>query len=1314
MTDIFSPGPRSGLDITPTQLPTDSWQLYEEKRKREATTSTGDYFGAMWRQDSPVDGLVAHTVGRQFAPDPAYAAFEPNEYKRLTDGLPQEFHKEFYAATSKEHADFIRMRLDDKMSDMQKLGDLGIAGTTGRLLFGLVEPSNLLAGVLSGGVSSAYLGTARAAQTFRKARGAAAVEGAAAELTAAAQRAGSKGAMTAGLTNAALMNAGFEKLRQSVNFEDDAGQVLESAVIGTLFATPFVALNSREWSRVAGAADLDRRAIKAVRKVQSGEALDAEDHITIKEFNDASARIAEVETGRRAPEVIYVDSKGVATKQSDRVLYVDGSGRVGHELPEGNLGFFREQLRHELREELSSVLGPRASAAAAAPTPVQNADDIMRQVAREQAEDKRFAAHKRAMAELLGIRGERLNKRLQKLEAEAPIGGPDKRVAAQAQSEQLLTNLEAHLKDGDFSRALEQVHARKQVELDELHLAGKIDAEQRTSMKEALGRDVEDARVEAHAESELADDFQPFGKNTAGGAQAGGTHIEQVDVSPDVDNLTSYSKARFDIFARLNASSNPAVRELGHLMVKDAIGNSKNWAQRETVTERKRRIQRTLGGKFHWEAREAFDDASKALGLGVVDRWKYHETFYEDITRAARGETLESPADAHPFIERAASTMREVYADMAKIAEKSGLEGAEFLKPNATYVNRVWNHNNIREATATHGEATVVQLLADAIQVPGLRGNVDKAGRFLKAVMRLEHDHRLQDIQLHARDMVALRKELEAAKLSKDEIDGIVDVMFEQKQGDPDAGKPGNLRYRFDLDETHMVETPNGELRLSSLFENDSRLLIDKYLNTMAGHSALAERGIKSQAEFRARIEEAQKWHAGNESMSKDAVRINDEVQILDDMNSFVIGRPMSVQAFSRMDRAMGAFRAYTRSVFLGQLGVAAAFELKNAVGLASFRALSQQSPTFTGILSMLRSGRLPNRELAQFIEAFSGFGLERAAAHARQHEVSDFTYDRGLTRAENFANTASHAVDIISGNNFITSATRQFSAAMMIQKLHNFATKTGPLDETQIQRLVNNGIDREHLPAVLDDLKAHAKTSKSGTVLEIDYEGWQAKNQKTFDMFVTAFNREVRDAIQDHDIGETGMWMHRTWGKVMSELRTFNLAAHSKQFLKGIHYRDRTTAMTWSLSFAGECLAYSMQQSINFAHNPAELEKRLNPDMIWRAALQRMSVLGISSYLLDTGNYVLTGDPMFKKGGTTNTDNRNLFMTPSFMAANRLLNSATGAASAANPFSADRLTKQNAKDMMSTLPGGNTWVMRNINDYVSSQFPKRELNARQ
>lgn len=1322
--------------VTPQPAP-DAWSLYEEKRKREQDATAGTYLGAMWRQDSPVDGIVASVVGNQMTPDPTYVAYEPNEWAKLTDGIPEEFHKEFYSATSAAHAQFIRSRLQDKMSDVANLGDLGFVGNAGRVLFGFVEPSSLLAGVASGGIYGAVRGVSGVAGASR-ALGAARVAGsvdraetAAEQLARAAVREGRAPALAAGVAGGAAFNATFEAVRQAVNFEDDNAMVLEAGLIGAAFSAPFVALRAHEMNKVARTADLERRVLGVVRKERDGIPLDGNDIDAVHEYRDTLQTVQDIETGKvRAEEQPLPQADGPAAVDPARALAIKSAAAASStrraeafdkleaqaaRSKEGQLNelWSEGQMRRgEEAQRIAEILDTVNAGTKDAPNAMQMA---FTKAALRKADAAEVQARKARRDAKAALKAQTAPVAVAP-DATVPLAAPAAPAVAPPLAPEAVDPVGMQVSwgaadGGTYVGTVVGKYPNGRLKVDTMPdaLPGEsIKGRFKSVAREELDIDSEAALIEAVPEG-----FLP---GSVGAAQI--KTVTASPLSPDFDAPTAAGAVRGDIFSVLNASENPVIQELGHLMVKDAIGNSKSWAQKWTASEIKKHIWRAEGGRFHTAARDAYNEMVRIRRVGLLDQAAAREQFYENISRVARGDpsVLNANPDIASQLSKAASVMQDVYATLAVRAQKSGVEGAEGLVPNQHYVNRIWDQNKIRAAIARLdgvygkglGRAELDRAVAAAF--PGWRNDVTKAHSFINAVRKLEFNHAMQDIQLLGRDMVVLRKELNKF-LSGDEVDAMVDVMFVAKKTEPDAGNPGNLRFRLDIDENYSEMMKDGsEFRVSDLFENDSRIVLDKYINSMGGHIAMAEKGITSRAAFEAKIREAQEYHASNLQDSKSADKINEEIKLATDMYDYVTGRPMSTQSFNKFDRYAAAFRAYARSAVLGQLGIAAAFEVANAVGLAGMRAFFQQMPTVRGVIQAARSGRIANTEFATDIEVMWGFGREKAASYAREHEVSEFTYDRGLTRFENFSNKASHVVDVISGNSYFTAATRQYSASLMIQKHVNMSNGRMKLSESMRDRMVNNGLNRNEIDGVLTDLKQFSKVNQRGVVQELDWEGWQQQRQKTYDAYVTLVDREVREAIQDHDIGETFPFMHTTTGKIFSELKTFSLAAHSKQFLKGVHHRDSTTALTWSMSFLGQALAYTLQTAANFSHNQEELNKRLSLERIAAAATQRMSVLGITPMLAETGFFIGSGGgSLVRSGNTANTDNRNLFITPSMAVASKMLKGASVAVGAVNPLSSSVTTQSDMKALMSMVPGGNAWVMRNINDYVSSGFPKSE-----
>lgn len=155
-----------------------------------------------------------------------------------------------------------------------------------------------------------------------------------------------------------------------------------------------------------------------------------------------------------------------------------------------------------------------------------------------------------------------------------------------------------------------------------------------------------------------------------------------------------------------------------------------------------------------------------------------------------------------------------------------------------------------------------------------------------------------------------------------------------------------------------------------------------------------------------------------------------------------------------------------------------------------------------------------------------------------------------------------------------------------MIQKCADFAAGVTMLSAKQRERMVGNGVDASGIDPMLRDVNQYVER-EAGRVTGIRYEQWQQEHPVSFENFRRVVEREVRAAIQEHDIGETMPWMHTTLGKVFAELRTFMLVGHAKNTLKALHYRDATSANQLMFGIVSEALAYTLQTSINFAQNP-------------------------------------------------------------------------------------------------------------------------------
>lgn len=238
--------PRNPLPpVAPATFPTDNATLAKQKLAREMEVAkektftvgpdgvrVGGYFGRILREDGFLNGMIGQYVGNaELMPDPNYAAFEPTEWKRLTEGIPDQYHPELYAAHSAAHGSYIRDRLLTHIREQTDLGDLSTAGQVGRFAAGVVSPENLGLG----------LGASVLGRTVGGFRG-----------------------FLSGTASGGAANAGFEKLTQHYNFENRPEDVLGAFLMGAAFSAPFAYLSSREMAPLRTAAHTEGQQLLAL------------------------------------------------------------------------------------------------------------------------------------------------------------------------------------------------------------------------------------------------------------------------------------------------------------------------------------------------------------------------------------------------------------------------------------------------------------------------------------------------------------------------------------------------------------------------------------------------------------------------------------------------------------------------------------------------------------------------------------------------------------------------------------------------------------------------------------------------------------------------------------------------------------------------------------------------------------------------------------------------------------------------------------------------------------------------------------------
>jgi hypothetical protein len=196
----------AGIEMRPAGMP--DWNPRPKPQPQGDAEGPG-FFRTAIEQDwaHAAIGRIYEDSGFEF--DAAYALEDvPQEdWKRLTNGIPEEFHETLGNARSRDHLDYLAQRLRESVEREATLAQYGAWGIAGRFATALTDPSAWLLALSTGGGSIASRGerlinaarASRRAGDFAKARSALA----GAE-TASATGTIARTAITAGAENAVL------------------------------------------------------------------------------------------------------------------------------------------------------------------------------------------------------------------------------------------------------------------------------------------------------------------------------------------------------------------------------------------------------------------------------------------------------------------------------------------------------------------------------------------------------------------------------------------------------------------------------------------------------------------------------------------------------------------------------------------------------------------------------------------------------------------------------------------------------------------------------------------------------------------------------------------------------------------------------------------------------------------------------------------------------------------------------------------------------------------------------------------------------
>jgi len=801
--------------------------------------------------------------------------------------------------------------------------------------------------------------------------------------------------------------------------------------------------------------------------------------------------------------------------------------------------------------------------------------------------------------------------------------------------------------------------------------------------------------------------------------------IQIPDLRVDLEDLleevgdppaASWGKLRFDMTGALKSSPFSLVRKMGNILGEDSVGFNRGGEVMESTADllKTNGMKSTLA-KYYQVYDGAYKDWAKSNGIGYFkSTWGSSRSQFGELVADA----IETPNAVHdPNVMRAAQRQAELFRDTLRKAKDAGVKGFDDIPEDLTYFTHLWDSYKFRVQNTKSGVGgeVVNRLISTAL----MRGTPDlsedlamKMAERFNAKMGKAHAGMESGLArvFTTSDKDTLRDILvEEEILSIEDADALI-ALFDR----PREGLPARAKRRMKLDINTQIDLADGSvLRVKDLMSRDAEQVFSSYQSQMQGRIALAQKGIRSDADYNKMIDRIRAQAAAEGDLDAPK-KLESDIENMDVLYNLILGRSSPLVAkpdgtAARLARLAGDYN-FIR--LMNQVGFAQIGELGNALSIGGFRGLLQAMPEMRSMLKRGINGEIEDA-VARDLEAFAGIGSDRMIHQAmNRYDAQDlFIANRGdfIDKASFAIQPAKRIVSDISGMAPITLALERAAGRMAVQTITDMAFSARRLSA---KRLAGLGLNDEMVERVLGQIRENAVTNPSTLfrnrkVKAINLDSWGDVQAR--DAFVVAISRWTRQAIQQNDVGNLNKYMTTTMGKMITQFRTFMLVSWSKQFLHNITARDfrAWSAMMGSVFFAGT--SYIGQTSLNaqFREDKDEfLEERLKATEIGKAAFQRSSWASLFPAMIDTGAAFVTEDPVFAYGRTTGLATNVFTGIPVVDLGQKAFDVATGASRAIiNPDYQWSRGQQRALNSLG--PFQNAIIIRNVNNKLVEMMPK-------
>lgn len=707
-------------------------------------------------------------------------------------------------------------------------------------------------------------------------------------------------------------------------------------------------------------------------------------------------------------------------------------------------------------------------------------------------------------------------------------------------------------------------------------------------------------------------------------------------------------------------------------------------------------LERSWRSQNYMAYNQYFNEWRKERGIGLVRADLTsgpQQQFMREVYYAALGDTSVSPQAI-----KAKEAFADSYEQILRKAKEVDLEDFRDIPFDRNYVPRKASPSKWMELRNQIGAAGVQAILRQAMIAKGM--DPELATRIARAYDEGTVDritYRKVDNFVGPSDDSIERLRYYLPDDDPELVDDVISHLKQfRKEGNADAGRISEARYRIDMDLLTEVSINGQTFRAADLFEDNAAALFEGYARTMSGWVALAERaGIRSQNDWDIRLKEAVKGNEGNPATQM-------HIKRLTEIRDLILGRSISNED-GALRRSGQAFMKLNFATSMGQAGMASIAEAGNIVAHMGLRNAMAHMPVLREIFAGARNGDL-DAAFTDELRSIFGVGMRTKLSRGRAG-YDEFGNELGIKLADSvdrildpMARGVGYAGLIAPVNDYL----QLLASKSFLQKLANVATGRNTFSAADVARLRDAGFEDGVLERVLKSIRENG-TFDGKRLVGLNAEKW---DRDLLAQLQYSTDRMVYRAVQENDIGSSTWWMHTLLGRMLTQFRSFIFNAYTKQTLHALRFRDRQSfaALMLTTTFGG--LAWLARTYVNTSTDEEQRKKLLTPERLATAAMSATGYASILPTVIDTGMVQSGNDPLFSHVRTTGLSTSILQGSPVVATTDNLASTATLPLRVVRDdydFSQDDLKK-----ITRLLPFNNVTGIRNAIDLMEEELPRR------